>query len=333
MRVRKWVAILLLAVVTQTGFGWSSSSNQDDISDVLNYLFGHGGKPKGLPADPRTVIKLEQKESSPIKFTVGMQTDILGVVQADLKTEVEYERDYQVTTWIFVEGENADVISRKPEGTYYFDPGNRRAVRLCAVSASLTLAQSFIGKVFVAAGGVEKTKKYSGMEEVLQTSELVEIKPGESPEFHKRACDEFAQKKYAQVMKTLEALATSRIYWDDLSQCNPKEEINRDSVCGTWHRTLFPSVQAWTVPVCERRAGEKNYFCNLHSIKGGACPYRDPETKQRLTSGMFEYSCAKGLYCALTKEGGFFSYAKAQCKEVVGMNKSSRNTPPTSKTH
>lgn len=334
LNFRKFIFLTVSIILTQNCFAMSVTSNNDDIGDLLHQLFGNGDSPKGLPQNPRTVIKLEQKVSRPTKVTLGLQTSIFDVVEVNLKTEVEYDRDFAVTTWIFVEGENADIIRQHPGGSYFFDPGNRRAVRLCSISASYTLNNNYIGKVFVGATGIDKSIKYSGVEEILQSSELVEIKPGESPETHKRACDEFAKRKYAEVTKSLDALATSRIYWDDLSQCNPRETITRDSVCGRWHRTLFPSVTAWTTPVCERRSGQKNYFCNLRSIKGGACSYRDPETKQRLTSGMFEYPCAEGLFCQLIKASGWFNYAKAECRPLRNNQLSSREfTKPAGKTH
>lgn len=326
--------LIYIAVISSSGFGFMATSDPDDISGVINYLFkGGNSKAIGVPTDPRTVIKLEEKTSSPTRVTVGLKTSILGAIEGELKTEVEYDRDFSVTTWIFVEGENADVIKQNPGGSYYFDPGNRRAVRLCSISASWTLSQSYIGKVFLAVQGVEKVKKYSGIEEVLQTSGLVEVKPGESPETHKKACDEFAKRKYAEVNKSLSALASSRIYWDELSQCNPVEKITRDSVCGKWHRELFPSVQRWTEPVCERRVGQHNYFCNIHSIKGGACPYRDSESKKLLTSGMFEYRCAKGLECVLTKAAGWFNYAEAECRPVQDEAATGANPLPFLRTH
>ncbi|MBM4318323.1 MAG: hypothetical protein FJ116_12720 [Deltaproteobacteria bacterium] len=159
--------------------------------------------------------------------------------------------------------------------------------------------------------------------EVRQTSEIVEINPGETPLFHKKACAEFAERKYNQVMKSLQGLAASRIYWDELSQCNPKESINGTSVCDRWHNTLLPVVAAWTVPVCEKRSGQRNYFCAIRSKKGGACTHRDPETGRRLTRGMFEYPCAKGLECEVTKPAWWFNYAEAKCKvKPMGNSKS-----------
>jgi hypothetical protein len=274
-------------------------------------------QPVSIPGDPRIMINLEDRVRTPTKVSIGLNTSILGMVQGEVKTEVEWSREYAVTTLIFVEGEKADIIRQDSHGERFFDPGTRKAVRMCALSGVLRLTNTYFGKVFAGAGGLEHSKNYDGVEEVRQTSEAVVVNPGESPESHKKACHDFADKKYSGVMKTLENLAASRIYWDELSQCNPHEEITESSVCGKWHRTLFPSVAAWTTPVCQRRPGQRNYFCNILSAKGGSCPYRDPETKKLLTSGMFEYPCAQGLECTLKELPGWFKAGKAECRPAI----------------
>jgi len=335
MVARSGLLFIIGLILTQSGFGWMQTSDGDTVSKIVNQLFGTDQKPRGIPSDPRTVIKLEEQVKTPIKVTVGLKTEILGMLEANLTTEVEYSRSYAVTTWIFSEGKNADIIRQNSAGGYFFDPGDRRTVRLCSLSASFTLSNSYIGKVFLGVSGVDLSRQYAGIEEVMQTSELVEVKPGETPDVHKRACQEFADRKYRDVMTTLRGLAASRIYWDKLSQCNPSEKITSASVCGVWHRTLFPSVTAWTQPVCEKRSGERNYFCTLRSIRGGACSYRDPATQKRLTSGMFEYPCASGLQCTVTKPAGLFNYAKAECRVSVGIeaNYGTRTTNRELRTH
>ena len=327
-----WLAFFFELVSVRT-FAWQQTSSSHVLSDFIQLFMNDKSKQAKLPVDPRTIVNLENRVITPTKLTIGLKTNILGVVETDFKTEVEYTRDYSVSTLIFVEGENADIIRENNSGVFFFDPGSRKAVRVCAISASLTLSNAYSGKVFVATGGFEQSKIYKGLEEVRQTSEIVAIKPGDSPETHKKACEEFARKKYAQVMQTLKGLASSRIYWDELSQCNPSEKITKTSVCGKWHRTLLPGVTAWTTPVCERRTGQKNFFCAIRSVKGGACSYRDPETKSRLTSGMFEYPCAEGLECKVTQPGGWFAYAKAECRPKSVFSDSSQEVLSVQSTH
>lgn len=278
---------------------------------------GNTQKLNSIPGDPRIMINLEDRVRTPTKVSIGLNTNILGVVQSEVKTEVEWSREYAVTTLIFIEGENADILRTGPNGERFFDPGSRKVVRMCALSGVLRLTSTYFGKVFAGVGGIEHSKNYDGVEEVRQTSDTVVVNPGETPESHKKACEEFADKKYAAVMKSLQNLAASRIYWDELSQCSPSEEITESSVCGKWHRTLFPTVAAWTTPVCQRRPGQRSYFCNIQSSTGGSCPYRDPETKKLLTSGLFEYPCARGLECVLKESPSFFKSGKAVCRPAV----------------
>jgi len=324
------LGILILPMIawpqstSDNSFPVSTGKVADDFSEL--FICGKAGSlcpPKivdnqvSIPGDPRIMINLEDRIRTPTKVTIGLNTSILGMVQGEVKTEVEWSREYAVTTLIFVEGEKADIIRQDSHGGRFFDPGTRKAVRMCALSGVLRLTNTYFGKVFAVAGGLEHSKNYDGVEEVRQTSEAVVVNPGESPESHKKACHDFADKKYSAVMKTLENLAASRIYWDELSQCNPHEEITESSVCGKWHRTLFPTVAAWTTPVCQRRPGQRNYFCTILSAKGGSCPYRDPETKNLLTSGMFEYPCAQGLECTLKELPGWFKAGKAECRPAV----------------
>ena len=289
-------------------------------SGEFTRLFMNGQQGPRIPSDPRTIVNLEERVRTSTKLSMGLSTSIFGVIETEFKTDVTYQGDYTVGTWLFVEGDNADIIRQNSSGGYYFDPGDRKAVRVCSVSASLRMATEFLGKVFIVSGGVDKSKAYEGLEEVRQTSEVVAINPGDSPEVHKKACADFADKKYAAIMKSLKGLAASKIYWDELSQCNPAEKVSENSVCGRWHKTLFPSVVAWTVPVCKKRTGQKNYFCTIHSKNGGDCSIADPITKILVTSGMFEYPCAEGLFCKLIKPAGWFNYGKAECRPIIKSN-------------
>ncbi len=316
------MGIIVAAVVLQTAvLAQESGTVHHSSTGEFTRMFMNGQEGPKIPSDPRTMLNLEERVSTRTKVEIGLSTSIFGAIEVEAKTEVSYNGDYAVSTWIFVEGDNADIIRQNPAGGYYFDPGNRKAVRVCSVSASLKMASEFLGKVFVVGGGVAKSKVYEGLEEIRQTSEIVVINPGDSPEVHKKACADFADRKYAAIMKSLKGLAASKIYWDELSQCNPSQKVTPDSVCGRWHKTLFPSVVAWTVPVCKKRTGQKNYFCTIHSKNGGDCSIADPITKILVTSGMFEYPCAEGLFCKLIKPAGWFNYGKAECRPIIKSNK------------
>ncbi|NBY19355.1 hypothetical protein EBQ74_03735 [bacterium] len=116
------VAGVFFELVSVRTFAWQQTSSSHVLSDFIQLFMNDKSKQARLPVDPRTIVNLENRVITPTKLTIGLKTNILGVVETDFKTEVEYTRDYSVSTLIFVEGENADIIRENNSGVFFFDP-------------------------------------------------------------------------------------------------------------------------------------------------------------------------------------------------------------------
>ena len=91
-----------------------------------------------------------------------------------------------------------------------------------------------------------------------------------------------------------------------------------DAQCQPMHKRLFPGVQAYSTMRCIPQKGlpQGVGFCRLRGAKNGSCPLYKAKTgvvsgswqkgSKFVSSGSFEYKCDRGLYCKVTKKGGWF---------------------------
>lgn len=107
-----------------------------------------------------------------------------------------------------------------------------------------------------------------------------------------------------------------------LRYSHPKTKCLRDSQCFNWYnKEIIALVRIGNYPRCVEESREKFYQCQLRGLKGQNCAVFDNKGK-RISDGMFEYQCDKGLRCVKTQDAGWFTnwelyqYAKGKCMPI-----------------
>lgn len=100
---------------------------------------------------------------------------------------------------------------------------------------------------------------------------------------------------------------------------HPKTKCATDNHCVNWYnKEVLPLVRIGNFPRCVEEGREKYRACALRGLKGQNCAVFDSQGK-RISDGMFEFVCDKGLKCVQTQEAGWFKswdlyqYAKGKC--------------------
>lgn len=107
-----------------------------------------------------------------------------------------------------------------------------------------------------------------------------------------------------------------------LRYSHPKTKCAKDSHCFNWYnKEIIGLVRIGNYPRCVEETREKFYQCQLRGLKGQNCAVFDKKGK-RVSDGMFEFQCDKGLRCVKTQTEGWFTnwelyqYAKGKCMPI-----------------
>lgn len=263
-----------------------------------------------FPAFPRHEVSRDIGTLSAVTATVGIKTGFMGAEFKAL-TQVSFQKQYKVSVFLVAPG-NERIFADK-EMTYFNNGPTHRIVRMCRVSASFSLDNSLIGSIDVGGNGIEGQKEFRDATEVVQASGLEFVPNGDSWPNQIEACMAYAKANQESVDADLMKATESMVYHNAQNECVTDEQ------CKPWHSTLFSVVAAKTKPICELQKNNAR-FCRVRGIEGNACSVYDPKTKERLTSGGYEYPCADGFECQVTKKGGWFQnweiyeYTEAECQ-------------------
>lgn len=100
---------------------------------------------------------------------------------------------------------------------------------------------------------------------------------------------------------------------------HPKTKCVLDTHCYNWYnKEVIALVKIGNFPRCVEERREKFRACELRGLKGQNCAIYDAKGK-RVSDGMFEFTCDKGLKCVKTQTEGWFQgfdlykYAKGKC--------------------
>ena len=100
---------------------------------------------------------------------------------------------------------------------------------------------------------------------------------------------------------------------------HPKTKCVLDTHCYNWYnKEIIALVKVGNFPRCVEERREKFRACELRGLKGQNCAIFDAKGK-KVSDGMFEFTCDKGLKCVKTQTEGWFTnfelyqYAKGKC--------------------
>jgi hypothetical protein len=103
---------------------------------------------------------------------------------------------------------------------------------------------------------------------------------------------------------------------------HPKTKCAVDDHCSNWfHSEVAGIFKNKNFPRCIEEKKEKYRTCELRGLKGQNCAVFDAKGK-RLSDGMFEFRCDKGLKCVKSQDEGWFrggeiyQYAEGRCMPI-----------------
>lgn len=114
----------------------------------------------------------------------------------------------------------------------------------------------------------------------------------------------------------------SRNIVSGLTFVNPSMQCVTSNHCSNWYnREVIWMHKQNTVPRCiQSRGSESLMTCQLRGVEKAACAV--VKEGKRVSSGMFEYTCAQNYRCTITHEGGWFQNGnlwdpwKAECRKA-----------------
>jgi hypothetical protein len=114
----------------------------------------------------------------------------------------------------------------------------------------------------------------------------------------------------------------SRNIVSGLSFVNPGMQCVTSNHCANWYnREVIWMHKQNTVPRCiQTRGSDSLMTCQLRGVDRAACAV--VKEGKRVSSGMFEYTCAENYRCSITHEGGWFQNGnlwdpwKAECRKA-----------------
>lgn len=287
--------ITILPILTSCGSKSSSALFDEKTHAEEPELMGH--TEIFFPRVPRRKLVRETTWYESKSLFVGIDTNFGGQIYK-AQTQIELTRKYAIVIWLFAPGDDRALVD---EGSVFLNNSDQRKfVFICRYKAYLTSDSKFLGKISVFGSGVGKEDGFRDSTEVIQTSKLFDVDTGASWSSVFEQCRNYGeQMRYKESLNAdLDLMVKGMVYHDSMSECIT------DNHCSHWHEKIEDSFEAWTKPECVSQSN-KVRFCAIRSKKGGSCPLYN-KNGERLTSGLFEYKCAKGLNCKTAQEGGWF---------------------------
>jgi hypothetical protein len=107
-----------------------------------------------------------------------------------------------------------------------------------------------------------------------------------------------------------------------LTYVNPSMQCVTANHCVNWYnRDVIWMHKQNTVPRCiQTRGSDSLMTCQLRGVEKAACAV--VKDGKRVSSGMFEYTCAENYRCTITHQGGWFQNGrlldpwKAECRKA-----------------
>lgn len=97
---------------------------------------------------------------------------------------------------------------------------------------------------------------------------------------------------------------------------HPKTNCAIDSHCYNWfNQEVVSLIRSKNYPRCVEDKQEQFMGCELRGLKGQNCSIYDNQGK-RISNGILEYTCDKGLKCIQVKESRWPGFAKGVCTPI-----------------
>lgn len=289
-------------------------------SHFKNNLLNQSGDEPGMsssngvriPGFPRTELSKTNVVTYDSTFYAKPSLDFMGVSLSSGPT-LSFQKRSKITTWVVGSGKQPITVDIGGQ-TLINHTEERRIIFLCKVNTQSVLATNIgTGGTLMGYGAQISRDNWDALS-VTKTSSVQYI-PFASESGKRTTLNDvfnYCHKKFAPSLES-EIEAELRTTISHLKFSHTEYQCATDNDCNSIHQKNIWMIRNSTLTTCDAvKKGEfKVNLCRLKSLRGHACPMY--KNGKRITKGSFEYPCAKGLTCKLTKEPGFFTRGEAQC--------------------
>lgn len=307
-------------------------------SEILESLVSDRESARWVSTSNMT-LKSEQMVRADSKISVQVKVEFLGVA-VEAGPSISFSRTFKTGATVMAEGlhpvllpdGNFDFLKRDRDGRPAIKGGkNQKRFMSFICDASLDFDSDYAGgggfSVAGVGAGASLTKSYSNS--VALTSrrigapEYIDNKTI-TLKFLAQLChDDFLK---AKITNTMDVAGSLNIMMKNviagLRFSHPKTKCVTDDHCRKWFNTEVVALsRVGNTPRCVEEKREKFFACEVRGLNGQNCPVFDTAGK-RVSDGMFEFACDKGLKCVKVQEEGWlkgwdlYKYAKGKCMPV-----------------
>lgn len=281
-------------------------------------------------------LKSAQLTKVESKISMQVKVEFLGV-GIEAGPSISFKREYNTNVNVMAEGLNPALLS---DGNFDFYKRNRagqivmkagkpekRFVNF-SCDTELEFATDYTGSGGFSVAGVgastSVTRTYKNVVSLSSRRIMVpEYVQGKSVTYKylTQLCHmDFLKARITNNMNVADSLnMMMKNVVSSLRFSHPKTKCVLDTHCYNWYnKEVIALVKIGNFPRCVEERREKFRACELRGLKGQNCAIYDAKGK-RVSDGMFEFTCDKGLKCVKTQTEGWFQgfdlyrYAKGKC--------------------
>jgi hypothetical protein len=272
--------------------------------------------------------------------TISLQVNIefLGVA-VNAGPTIKFKREYQTNATILAEGlspilmsnGNFDVYKRDRNGNLLLvnnKPQRRYLAFFCDTSMKFSTDYTGSGGFKVAGVGGSTSASRSYDNSVTLTSRRILVpdyvdNKSVTASFLSDLCHrDFLNAKVNARLTVKDSLnVMMRNHVSSLRFSHPQTKCATDNHCINWYnKEVIGLMRIGNYPRCAEESREKYFSCTLRGLKGQNCAVY--KNGKRVSNGMFEFICDKGLKCVQTKEEGWFKnwdiyqHAEGKCMPI-----------------
>ena len=311
--------------------------NYNTKNEILSSLVSDGESVRWMSGAGITLKSTAQKRVD-TKISLQIKTEFLGV-SVEAGPSISFKREYSSQVNLVAEGLNPVLLNDGNFDFYMRDRANRiikkggkdqRRLISFACEVDLDFETDYVGEGgFSFAGVGAKTtigKKFVNKVNLTSRRILVpEYINNQSVTYRylTTLChNDFLNARITNTMTIQGSLnMMMKNVVASLRFSHPKTKCAVDSQCVNWYNQQLPLVRSMNFPRCAEESREKFRACVHRGLQGQNCAVFD-KTGKRVSDGMFEFTCDKGLKCVQYKEAGWFKgfdiyqYAKGKCMPI-----------------
>jgi hypothetical protein len=293
---------------------------------LVEALVSNGQSSQWVSTANMSMKTAEIKEDAS-KVSLQVKIEFLGVT-LEAGPKIIFKRKYSTHATIMAEGLNPILLSNGNFDFYKDNNQKRFLVFYCDASLSYETEYQGAGGFKVAGVGAEGSISKQYQNSVTLTSRRLYVPMSVANKtVDLNLLSEICHRNFlgARISGNITVEDSLNVMMKNslvsLRYTHPKTKCAIDRHCYSWYNNeVLALVKLNTFPRCVEQGSERYNACTLRGLKGQNCAVF--KNGKRVSDGMFEYTCDKGLKCVQVKQEGWFKdwelyqFAKGKCMPI-----------------